>query len=453
MGNLLSSILHTADSIRVFDRQLAVIQNNITNASTPGYVRQNQTLTAQPFQLDIGLTGGVGAGGVVSARSEYAEEGVRRQQSLFGQAQQKATDLSQIEPLFDLTSPYGVPGSLSKFFQSFSQLSVNPNDQVARQSVIDRAGEVGVSFNQTAAGLTASGNGADRQIRSTIDGINRLAGQIRDLNAIRRQSAASGSDAGLDAQAHATLEQLAEYADFSVLQQADGTLTVLLGGQTPLVLGDHQYLVQGDFSTSSTKIVDANGVDISKQISSGKLAALLEEKNIILPGYLSDLNTLARAFSDEVNYKLAAGVDTSGATPIRDLFTYNATVGEAFSLSVTDITAAEIAAARPGAAGGNGNALDVAAMLDSGLVNGFTFTQYFGNIGGRVGRDLSTARERQESQAASVAQSRNLRNEVSSVDINEEAAHLMQVQRAYQAAGKVITVLNELTDTLFQMIR
>ena len=35
-------------------------------------------------------------------------------------AKQRAADLSLVEPLFDLTSPFGIPGALNKFFGAFS---------------------------------------------------------------------------------------------------------------------------------------------------------------------------------------------------------------------------------------------------------------------------------------------------------------------------------------------
>jgi flagellar hook-associated protein 1 len=451
MGNLLSSLLNSANAFSVFDRQIAVVQSNVTNASTPGYVRQTQTIESLPF--DQGVSGGIRPGPVESARSEYAEESVRRQQSLLGQAGQKAGDLAQIESLFDLSSSSGVPNALAQFFQSFSKLSINPNDSIARQSVIDSAGNLTQAANQTGIGLASAGTAAGKQTGDTLETINRLASEIRDLNQTVRQDSGSQSDAGLDAKLHATLEELSQYANFSALRQADGTTTVYLGGQTPLVIGEHQYSIQGDFSTGSTKILDANGADITSQVTSGKLAGLLEERNQLLPSYLADLNTFAHSLSDQVNAKLQAGVDSSGTTPAVDLFSYNSTVGEAISLSVTDITPDQIAAAYPSAPGGNGNALDLAGMQDTPALNGFTFTQYFGNIGGRVGRDISTAKDQQQTQTSTLTQAKNLRDQVSSVSLDEEAAHLIQLQRAYQAAGKMMSVLNELTGTVIDIIK
>lgn len=452
MGSLLTSLINSAGAMRAFERQLEVVQNNVSNVNTPGYARQTQTVTAAPFDLDHGLAGGVTSGPVVSARSEYAEESVRQQQTNLGQAQQKASDLAQLQSLFDPHSAYGVAGSLSKFFKSFSQLSVNPNDNVSRQSVIDSAAGLAQSINQTAIGLNNAAHNTGAQIRSTVDSINNIAADITALNDTRRQNAANNSDAGIDAQTHAKLEELAQYVNFAALQQADGTFSIYLGGQTPLVVGNHSYSISADFSTPQSRILDSNGADLTPQVQGGQLSALIGETNQSLPSYLTDLNTFARTLSDQVNAKLAAGVDLNGTTPVVDLFSYNATLGEASTLTVTNITPDQIAAAAPGAPGGNANALDLAGLVDSKVINGFSLSQYFGNLGSRLGSDISAAQEQQKSQTSALAQARSLREQVSGVSLDDEAAHLIQIQRAYQAAGKLLTVLDQLTSTVIELI-
>lgn len=453
MGNLFTSLYTSAGALKVFDRQISTIQNNITNASTPGYARQTQAIEAMRFNLEDGLVGGVTAGPVQSARNEYAEDAVRRQNSLLGQAGQKAADLANVESLFSLSSQYGVSGSLNTFFKSFSQLAVNPNDTVARQTVIDRSSELAQSVNYAAAGLANIGQNAERQIQAGVDAVNRIAARIRDLNVVIQRNFHSTADAGIDASMNVALEELSNYANYSVLQQRDGSISVYFGGQTPLVLGQDQYRIQADVSSAVTKIRDAEGSDITSQVTTGKLAGVLEEKNTLVPGYMSSLNTLARALADTVNQKLQDGVDSSGATPVRDLFSYDPTLGEAVSLSVTGITPAEIAAASPAAPGGNGNALDIAGLVDTKLINNFTLSEYFGKIGGEVGRDLSTSREQQQTRTSMLIQAKGLRDQASGVSIDEEATHLLQVQRAYQAAGKLFGVINSLADTVLGLIK
>src|SRR5438067_175224 len=142
MGNIFTSLLNATGALQVYGRALSVVENNISNVNTPGYVRQDQTFLSLPFDPAKGLTGGVLTGPVLGARSEFLEHAVRSQQENFGSAQQRATDLAQIEPLFDLTTGFGISSAFNRFFDSFAQLAVNPNDPVARQAVIDQAGNV-----------------------------------------------------------------------------------------------------------------------------------------------------------------------------------------------------------------------------------------------------------------------------------------------------------------------
>jgi flagellar hook-associated protein 1 FlgK len=160
-GSLSTALLSSAQAMSVYERAFNVIQNNIANANTPGYVRQEQTLVTMPFDPNTQLIGGVAAGPVVSSRSECLEQNVRTQQSLLSYAQQRASDLSQVQQIFDLSSvststgsSNDLSGALSNFFNSFSQLSVNPNDATERQSVIDAAQQAAQRFNQSAGVIT-----------------------------------------------------------------------------------------------------------------------------------------------------------------------------------------------------------------------------------------------------------------------------------------------------------
>src|SRR5882724_4271889 len=158
MGGLFTSLFNASGALQVYGRVFNVIQNNITNANTPGYVRQDQSVLAEAFNPAAHLTGGLLAGPLLSARSQFLERAVRYQQEQLGTSQQKAADLSRIEPLFDLTGKSGVPGALSRFFDSFSQLSVNPNNQAGRQQVIDAASGVAQAFGENALGITQVSN-------------------------------------------------------------------------------------------------------------------------------------------------------------------------------------------------------------------------------------------------------------------------------------------------------
>src|SRR6476620_2807508 len=98
MGSLFGSILSATNSMRAFQQGLNVVQSNVVNASTAGYVKQTQSYSADTFDIAGGLAGGVTLGPLLSSRNEYAEQLVRNQQHALGEADQRATDLAAVEP-------------------------------------------------------------------------------------------------------------------------------------------------------------------------------------------------------------------------------------------------------------------------------------------------------------------------------------------------------------------
>jgi flagellar hook-associated protein 1 FlgK len=448
----LTTLLNASNALNVFEQEFSTIQNNIANANTPGYADQNVTLVADSFDPSHGLDGGLSTGPLANTRSEYLEQTVRTQTSLLGSAGQQAADLAPLQTLFDLTSGTGVAGSLNSFFNSFSALSVNPNDAVARQNVITQATAVASSFNQAAGGINTAAHNVEQETNNSVATINQIAGDLASINQRFAANPGASADAGLSAKVNSDLENLSEVANFTVLH-TNGQINVYLGGQTPIVLGTQSYNVAADFSTSQTILRDSQGNDVTSQITGGQLGAQIQENNVILPGYMGSFNTLAQTFADTVNNQLAQGVDQNGNPPVNNLFTYNTSADAAFTLGVTPgFTGSQIGAAPASAPGGNGNALAVGQLANAGTVNGFTFTQAFGNLGQQVGADILNAKNGQAEQQSLVTQAQTQRAAVSGVSYNTEAAKLLEFQQAFTAVSKVVTTLNSVTAALMNMM-
>jgi flagellar hook-associated protein 1 len=354
--------------------------------------------------------------------------------------------------LFDLSSTTGISGSLDSFFNSFSALSVNPNDPVARQNVLTQAQTLATSFNQAATGLNTASSNIEQETTDSVASINQIAADLAKINASAGSSAGT-SDAGLDAQKYADLENLSEIANFTTVTTSNGEINVYLGGQTPLVMGNQALNVSAGFSTGQTVLQDSQGNDITSQITGGQLGAMVQENNVTVPGYLNSLNALAQTFADSVNSTLSQGVDQNGNSPTTNLFTYDTSADAAFTLGVTPgFTGSELAAASSASPGGNGNALAVANLSTVADDNGFSFTQAFGNLGQTVGTDISNATNNQTEQQNLVTQAQAQRAAVSGVNLDSEAAQLLQFQESYSAVAKVVTTLNSLTDALMNMM-
>ena len=453
MGSLSLALLNSAQAQRTFTRALNVIQTNVSNVNTPGYATQSPIFLNQPFNPAEGLPGGVAFGNLQDSRSLYAEQSVRDQQGFLNQNQQLSTDLSRLNPAFDLNSQTSVPQTITGLFSSFSQLAVNPNDQLARQHVLDSATAAAQSFRDTAGKLADASGQADRQIQQTVDAINADVSTLQAINAQRRNSPNSQHDAGLDAQVYAKLEDLSQYTNVQSISQPDGTVNLYLGGQTPLLVGTHQYSISAAPGQTATTILDANNHDITAQPTSGKLSGLLKERNTLLPGYTASLNQLAQSFADSVNGQLRAGVDSTGASPSVDLFSFDPVVGAASTIQVSSIQPGQIAAADPSAPGGNANSLTIAQLGQAKVINGLSFSQFYGTVAAKYGHDASNALQNTQSAHALLSQAQASREQISGVSLDTQAAQLVQFQQAYQAAGDLFRVLNQLAQDTINLIQ
>jgi flagellar hook-associated protein 1 FlgK len=475
MSNLLAMLLNSASTLDTYGRVLDTTQNNVANASTPGFAKQSMDLYALPFDPNSGSTGGVRAGELVSSRNEYAEQAVRAQAGLLGQQQQMVSSLTSVQSVFDISGNQGIPKALNDLFQSFSSWATAPNNQAARQTVVQRATEVAQSFAHAASALGTQAHDTEQQIRQNVDRVNQLVGQLQGYNKLAM--AGNRGDAGLDAQVHTTLENLSGLVDFTAAKQADGTVTVMLNGSKLLLAADKQYKIGFALTRSDTpsptypdspataQIKASDGTDITSETTGGQLGALLNVRNTVLASYIGDayqpggLNRMARQFADRVNQVLTSGNTSAGKAGVA-LFYYDTTnvTAVASTLAVdSNVTPDQLAAADPGPpAVSNGIPLALSQLTnplqDADKIDGVSYTQFYGSLASRVGGQLNDSTNLQDVQQSLLAQARNLRQQVSGVSLDEEAAILIEFQRAYQANSKFMTVLDQLTQTTINLI-
>lgn len=271
------------------------------------------------------------------------------------------------------------------------------------------------------------------------------------------------------------LQNLSLLADVTVTYAANGTATVLLGGQTPLVIGYNQYSIQSSFTDPTpgpnanaiqdAHILDASGQDITGQISQGSLAGLLTVRNTVLPSLQGNgtqqgaLNQLAQSVADSVNSILTSAQTPSGATGI-PLFTYNnaSPVDVSSTLAVNpNITISTLAPVDPGPpVVSNGAALALANLGQSTnpayQINGQTFVQFAASTATQVGQQASDAQTNENLHTTLLTQAQALQTQISGVSLDQEAINVMELQKGYEAAGKMVTVIDSLTNTLINMV-
>jgi flagellar hook-associated protein 1 len=477
VSSLFAALGTATNALDVLEKAIGVVQNNVANANTPGYVTQTPTFIARPFDPAGNVWGGVESGAVQSARNTYAEQAVWSANQRVGSAAQQATSLDALQNVFDVSGTSGIPGALSQLSAAFSSWSANPTDTTAREQVLTAAQNLSQSFNQAATSIQAIRSQTDQQLTGTVSQINRYSAQIATINGQIRQG--SGSDAGLQSQLYNALEQLSSLAPVTVRTESDGTATVLLGGQSPLVIGQTAKPLSlaypppaagaaNPLATPDAQLLSTDGHDVTSLASDGQLGGLLAFRNTALPAVIGNpqqqgsLNQLAQGIADRVNGLLTGGQLSAGPPPVGGvaLFTYSPVSGTvaAATLGVDpSVTTADLAAGTSTSANSVASALAGLAnshnAADQVGVSGLNYTDFYSNIASQIGGQAASASSTSAAQTQILTQAQNLRAQVSGVSLNDQAASLMQFQQGYQAAAQMITVINNITQSLLTMMQ
>lgn len=98
----------------------------------------------------------------------------------------------------------------------------------------------------------------------------------------------------------------------------------------------------------------------------------------------------------------------------------------------------------------NGNALALAGLRDEAFIGGETVTDAYASLMAGVGIKVQTARTAADISAAAAGAAQAQVDAGSGVNLDEEAARLLQFQQSYQAAAKILQVAQSVFDTLLQ---
>ena len=449
MGGLFSTLGTASAALEVFSQALGVSQSNIANVSTPGFAAQRANI------LPIDTSGTGSSGGdfitVSSSGNAFTDAVVQTASSQASASQTQAAQLSPINQLFDITGSTGILAAFQQFSTAFASLSVSPNDSVAGAAALTAAGNVASAFQTVAAGLDSQSTQVSSSVQSTTAQINALSATVSELN-IQTISSPQPSPA-IDANLRSSLDQLSTLIDITVTTEPNGSVSVLAGGQLPLVLGDQSYALSANVAAAPGAQISSAAGGNSPASFSGQLGALLQTQNGTIAQLLGGngqpgrLNTLAQGFADLVNTALSSGTNAAG-NPGVPIFTYNA-ANPAGTLAVDPtVTANQLGLAS--ATESNGVANQLAALPGStaaaGQIGGLSAEGLFSSIAALVGQQLSDANIASTADQTTLTTAQSNRQRQSGVSLDQEAVNITDYERSYEASAKVVSILSQLTE-------
>jgi len=167
-------------------RNLDTISHNISNATTPGYSRQETVQNASRPLSVLDGTGMIGTGSEVSGvnrvRDEYLDFKYWSENIANGEWGKKSELLSQIETTFGEPSDSGFVTITNEFFNAYQELAKDPSSPAVRALVREKGVTMAKYFNNTASRFEKLQEDINDQVRINVDQINSTASQIQQLN-------------------------------------------------------------------------------------------------------------------------------------------------------------------------------------------------------------------------------------------------------------------------------
>ena len=384
---------------------LLTTSHNISNATTPGYNRQQAIQsTNTPLAHGNGFIGrGVQVSTVQRIYSQYLVNQSLQAQTQSSQLDSHYNEIKQIDNLLaDTTS--GLTPVLHNFFNAVQDMASNPTSIPSRQAVLSNAEALVSRFQQMDQRLSEMREGVNSQITSSVAEINSLAQQIAGLNTNIQavEASANGQPANdlLD-QRDALIRNLSQLTNVDVVRQNNGHYNVFIGNGQSLVVGSSAMTLKAVAASPGdpqrlTVAMDLNGSEVSlpeRQLQGGSLGGLLAFRSETLDSVQAGFNELARGFAQSFSEQHRLGQDLQGEMG-GDFFEVTDPSHAAGSIRVAISDPTEIAAAVPirteGDVGNTGSAkISAGSVTAPANLTGHKYEIVFDIAGGITTYDIT----------------------------------------------------------------
>ncbi len=460
----------------------SVAASNIANANTEGYTRRTVSLEER-------IVGSSGAGvrivGTNSVEVQFLTADRMRLAAENAYTSEKATGTERITQLIgDPGVENGLFRSYARFETALKDAAATPESPVLLRQAVDSAQDLANTFNELSARADQERTNADRRIAESVGSINTALQRLEDLNAVPQGEITPE----ITDERQRLVDQINEEIPVTVRRREGGIDLITDGGV--FLLRESASFVEfsatGSVGRSQTlgaplSGLVADGIDITpggsspQQTTGGRIAALFEQRDTIVPGFQDQLDALA---SDVINRFADDTVDPTKPVGETGLFVNGASTAPP---AVNEIgVAANIrinAAVDPAQGGENyrlrdglgatvegpeGAGAQLNRLVDA-FVGGRTAPAILGVAGERSAAELAAEvassisfDDRNAADAALFAANRfdiarDAELQAVGVDTDVELQDLLIIEQAYAANARVIQTVSEMIDTLLSI--
>lgn len=319
-----NSLINTGISgLNAAQNMLNVISNNISNAHTIGYNRQQIILSqANGTHSGKGFTGnGVKVNAINRSYNQFMVDQLRQAQSQHSSINAYYGELSKVDNLFS-DKENSLSAQISNLFANLNKLTNNAGDPATRQTVMSSLESLVSQFNKTEINLKNQINNVNTELSKNVDKINSYTKQIAELNQkIARLQSVSGGQQPNDLldQRDQLVNELNEIVAVNVTQQ-NGQYNLSLNNGLNLLQGSAVNLLSvqpssADPSLNTIIYTHSSGAtqELTREnINSGTIHGLLTFRDGPLTEARNQIGLIALNLAERFNEIQCDGVDIHG---------------------------------------------------------------------------------------------------------------------------------------------
>lgn len=442
-----------ARSLAAYQKALDVTANNVANSSNPDFSKRRVILTNETPQVTAGMIWGTGVkvAEVQRMRDTFADAHIRSNNQQYYDSNTQAAIMDQVQTVFNEPSDSGLGSSITNFFNSWSNLAVNPSSTALRNSVVNSASQMSTQIKSIYDNLNQIKQSNITDFTDKVTTLNSDLANIKSLNQqIFEASTVGNSAADLEDKRDKLVDEVSTMANINISYDSGGSVSISIGG---ILAVDRTYYDQFSVSTANNKLqLVSNDGNISASLKSGELNAYAETYSKKIPDIQNKLDTIVNTLMTNVNSIHKTGTDLSD-TPQSGLNFFDSYANGTLKINDAILNDPRKIAVSSDGTNSNGDiANKIADLASSKLVNGNTFNESYTNMISSLANDVSTQTNLSQASNLAITQMQQLKSSTSGVSIDEEYTNMIAYQRSYEASSKLIKVADETLQSLLAMI-
>jgi len=287
---------------------LSTVGQNIANASTEGYSRQDANF------VSVNDLQGTYIQDIDRVTDQFIVQQYWSDLSNYSSLSLQDSLINQTDNLL-ATSSTNISEALDTYYFAMQNVVDDPTSTANRELFIAEADSLTDRFNSLYANLNAQNDAVNATMTVAAENLSDYTASVAQLNdQISYLKSVDQPVNELLDQRDVLVNQMAEIVDINVVEQGD-SYNIYIGNGQPLIVGQtlsNIELKEGDPDNSQPELYivhSGSEVNITQQVSGGVLGGVKDFRNDVLNPAFNELGLIAIGLADETNTQHSKGLD------------------------------------------------------------------------------------------------------------------------------------------------